>query len=86
MEGETQGNGYQLTLAKLRMNFAVEKVSAGNTITKNKIVKTTNTVKTGDTVRVLLFCALALISGLILLAYGIHTLNKNSKKRNQKGE
>ena len=51
VEGETQGNGYQLTLAKLRMNFAVEKVSAGKTITKNKIVKTTNTVKTGRTGR-----------------------------------
>lgn len=86
VEGETQGNGYQLTLAKLRMNFAVEKVTAGNTITKNKVIKTTNTVKTGDTARVLLFCALALISGLILLAYGIYTLNKNTKKRNQKGE
>ena len=86
VEGETQGNGYQLTLAKLRMNFAVEKVSAGKTITKNKIVKTTNTVKTGDTARVLLFCVLALISGLILLAYGIYTLNKNTKRRRQKGE
>ena len=86
VEGETQGNGYQLTLAKLRMNFAVEKVSAGKTITKNKIVKTTKTVKTGDTARVLLFCALALISGLILLAYGIYTLNKNTKRRRQKGE
>ena len=79
-------DGYQLTLAKLRMNFAVEKVSAGKTITKNKIVKTTKTVKTGDTARVLLFCVLALISGLILLAYGIYTLNKNTKRRRQKGE
>ena len=64
----------------------VEKVSAGKTITKNKIVKTTNTVKTGDTARVFLFCVLALISGLILLAYGIYTLNKNTKRRRQKGE
>ena len=85
-EGETQGNGYQNTLAKLRMNFAVEKVKVSNTITKTKIVKTTNTVKTGDTARVLLFCVLALISGLILLAYGIYTYNKNTKKRRRKGE
>ena len=86
IEGETQGNGYQNTLAKLRMNFAVEKVKVSNTITKTKIVKTTNTVKTGDTARVLLFCVLALISGLILLAYGIYTYNKNTKKRRRKGE
>lgn len=26
LDGETQGNGYQDTLAKLQMNFAVEKV------------------------------------------------------------
>ena len=36
IEGETQGNGYQNTLAKLRMNFAVEKVKVSNTITKTK--------------------------------------------------
>lgn len=84
IEGETQGNGYQNTLAKLRMNFAVEKVKVSNTITKTKIVKTTNTVKTGDTARVLLFSVLTLISGLILLAYGIYTYNKNTKKRRRK--
>ena len=84
--GETQGNGYQNTLAKLRINFAVEKVKVSNTITKTKIVKTTNTVKTGDTARVLLFSVLTLISGLILLAYGIYTYNKNTKKRRRKGE
>ena len=39
-----------------------------------------------DTARVLLFCVLALISGLILLAYGIYTYNKNTKKRRRKGE
>ena len=84
--GRLASNGYQNTLAKLRMNFAVEKVKVSNTITKTKIVKTTNTVKTGDTARVLLFCVLALISGLILLAYGIYTYNKNTKKRRRKGE
>ena len=68
------------------MNFAVEKVKVSNTITKTKIVKTTNTVKTGDTARVLLFCVLALISGLILLASGIYTYNKHTKKRRRKGE
>ena len=77
---------YEESQRKLRMNFAVEKVKVSNTITKTKIVKTTNTVKTGDTVRVLLFCVLALISGLILLAYGIYTYNKNTKKRRRKGE
>ena len=39
-----------------------------------------------DRAKKLLFCVLALISGLILLAYGIYTLNKNTKRRRQKGE
>ncbi len=30
LDGETQGNGYQNTLAKLQMSFAVEPVSGGN--------------------------------------------------------
>ena len=75
VEGETQGNGYQLTLAKLRMNFAVEKVSAGKTITKNKIVKTTNTVKTGDTARILLFCFWRVKRSKILLQASLHRLS-----------
>lgn len=86
VEGETQGNGYQLTLAKLRMNFAAEKISEGTTTTKTRQIIKTRTVRTGDTSRLLLFSVLALISGLILLALGIHTLGKNPKSHNRKGE
>lgn len=86
VEGETQGNGYQLTLAKLRMNFAVEKVSEGTTTTRTRQITKTRTVRTGDTSRILLFSVLALISGLILLTLGICTLNKTPKHHNRKGE
>lgn len=99
VEGETQGNGYQLTLAKLRMNFAVEKVKTGTTITKNKIVnenktvevtnataKTSNTVKTGDSIRLFLFSALALLGGLVLLGYCYCNFRKDSKNKRRKGE
>ena len=85
VDGEAQGNDYQLTLAKLKMTFAVEKVTE-TTIRKtpgNKNV-ITNTVKTGDTSKILLFCALALISGIILLILGVNSMK--DRRRRKKGE
>lgn len=75
LDGETQGNDYQDTLARLQMNFAVEKVNDG---TK------TVTVQTGDDIApMMLFSFLTLASGLILLIFAVLML----KKRNyQKGE
>ena len=89
IDGETQGNAYQETLAKLQMNFAAEKVAAGGTETRNRTVY--STVKTGDTAKVLLFSVLALISGLALLAYVVFIMKKNQRKaakrrRRAKGE
>ena len=94
VEGETATNGYQQTLAKLRMNFAVEKVKEGQTINKNKVIKEknlvkTSSVKTGDTSKLFLMCACALISGLLLLAAGIYLLNNHSEQKkghHRKGE
>lgn len=92
LDGETQGNAYQDTLAKLQMNFAVEKVSnpveyqtgETTTLTKRKrhIVRTSP--KTGDTTHILAFCAVALVSGLVLLFLGIRIIQKN--RRDRKGE
>lgn len=74
VDGETQGNGYQETLAKLQMNFAVEKVAPG----KKTVV--TTTVKTGDTAKTLLLSALALASGIVLLILGLLYLKKNREE------
>ena len=71
VDGETQGNGYQETLAKLQMNFAVEKVAPG----KKTVI--TTIVKTGDTSKALLFSGLALASGIVLLIFGLLYLKKN---------
>ena len=84
VDGETQGNGYQQTLAKLQMNFAVEEVAEGGTTTTNKVIK--QVVKTGDTSKILLLCALAIISGIVLLILGIVTMKKNRRYRRRKGE
>lgn len=78
LDGETQGNDYQNTLARLQMNFAVEKVSA-NTSTTTVV----RTVKTGDTTQLALFSLLALISGLVLL---VSATKMMKKRRRQKGE
>ena len=70
VEGETQGNGYQLTLAKLRMNFATEKVAQDTVTTiektektevrgEDKVITTTKRVKTGDTNLMLRYSAVS---------------------------
>lgn len=99
LEGETQGNNYQNTLACLQMNFALEKVepSVQTEKEKDKIVKKTVTgktttvsktvvrnPKTGDITNLLLFSAAALVSGIVLLILGILSVKKNGK--NEKGE
>ena len=85
IDGETVINDYQETLALLKMTFAVEKVTE-STIRKipgeDKVI--TNRVKTGDTNKILLFCALALISGIILLILGLMSMKR--RRYNRKGE
>ena len=85
VDGETQGNDYQETLALLKMTFAVEKVTE-STIRKvpgeDKVI--TNRVKTRDTNKILLFCALALVSGIILLILALMSMKR--RRYNRKGE
>ena len=74
LEGETQGNAYQDTLAELAMNFAVELVEDGTII---------QTVKTGDAAPIMLFSLLALLSGVVVMIIAIRQM-KN--RHNKKGE
>ena len=68
LDGETQGNAYQDTLARLQMRFAVEENTAASTIPK-----------TGDPCWVLLFSGVMLVSGLILLALAIARWHKKEE-------
>lgn len=89
LDGETQGNDYQKTLAKLRMNFAVEKVN-DKTITKeivqeeNEVVVVSkyvpSMVKTGDNSSLILFSTLALASGLALLIFALLLMKKRGER------
>lgn len=90
LDGETQGNDYQGTDAELALQFAVEKVEAkvkyqpGETVKKTEIRTGTTTPKTGDPTKVIAVSALALVSGLVLLYFGITSVKK--KDKDKKGE
>ena len=73
IEGETTGTDYQETLARLKMNFAVEKAKEGKIITS---------VKTGDVSNIMLYSVVLLVSGLVLLLIAVRTVKK---RRDQKG-
>ena len=77
VDGETQGNGYQLTLATTTVKEnKVEKKVPG----KNNVVTTTKRVKTGDTNLMLRYCALALVCGIVCLILAIFSMNKKKKE------
>lgn len=90
LDGETQGNDYQDTLARLQVNFAVEKVLTDPiinhiTVTETKVITNviTNVVKTGDESPIVLFSVLALICGVALLVLAMVSMKRN---RREKGE
>lgn len=85
LDGETQGNDYQDTLARLKMNFAVEMLDEGTYLTHTTTqgeTRVVRVVKTGDNSQLVLFSTLALVSGLAILAIAV----KSMKRREEKGE
>ncbi len=74
LEGETQGNIYQDTLAKLQMNFAVELVSPSTTVKKRKIVDT------GDHSKVILYAVVTLVAGIACASLAIYSVNQRKKE------
>ena len=84
LDGETQGNAYQDTLADLQMNFAVEKVTASAETAPPTGESTTpggSAVRTGDTSHLGLWSAAALISGFVILILAIMRLKNNRRER-----
>lgn len=89
----------RIHLAKLQLNFAVEKVSKKTKVEKgeNKVVKKTMTgksstirkkavtsPKTGDTMHALLFSAIALVSGIVVLIIAVLAVKR--RREDEKGE
>lgn len=72
LDGETQGNTYQNTLASLQMNFATEIVSGSSQTPGNA----RQSVKTGDQTKIMLYVLLTLGAGLVLLLLAILRLRR----------
>lgn len=79
LDGETQGNDYQDTLAKLQMNFAVELEPAGKTVNKNNVINHSKVVKTGDT-SMAPYAIAGGIAGIILLILAVMSTKRRKRE------
>ena len=79
LDGETQGNDYQDTLAELQMQFAVELAPEDTTVTVNKNVNNTKVVKTGDQ-NMIPYAIAGGIAGIILLVLAIMSVKRRRKE------
>ncbi len=83
LEGETQGNDYQDTLADLQMNFAVELEPEAQTTTVTE-KGPTNIVRTGDELRLMPYYIGMIVSGGLLLALTVYSVRRRKKEAEQK--
>lgn len=79
LDGDTQGNDYQNTLADLQMNFAVE-LNAGGTDTPNP-GRRGDIVKTGDEMTLTPFIIVACVTGTLLLLFVFYAQREREKER-----
>lgn len=77
LEGETQGNSYQDTLAKLQMNFAVEPISYDSTGTPH----TGTPYKTGDVTGTLIFGSVTCALGILCLAAALGMMRRERRRQ-----
>lgn len=90
LDGETQGNDYQDTLARLQVNFAVEKVITETiinhiTVTDTKVVTNviTNIVETGDENPILLLSAVTLVCGIVLVVMALVFMKRRNMEEGE---
>lgn len=74
LDGETQGNAYQNTLADLSMNFAVQLAEAAQSATP---------VKTGDDSEMIPYFISAGVCGALLLGLGFYSLSVRRKDKKE---
>lgn len=73
LDGETQGNDYQNTLAKLQMDFATEVAESGGGGGRRP-------VRTGDQSKILLYVILSLVAGMTLLVIAVMRLREEREE------
>lgn len=85
LEGETQGNDYQNTLAQLQMIFAVEKTAPNRVVQPGEeTVIRQEPPKTGDYFQAYLFSGLALAGGVVLVI--LVAVMMKRRREEEKGE
>lgn len=86
LDGDTQGNDYQNTLADLQMNFAVELNTSG-TDTQNPNPGTRgNIVRTGDEMSLTPFIVAACVTGTLLLLFAFCAqMEREKEKKRRRG-
>lgn len=79
LEGETQGNEYQDTLAQLQMNFAVELATdnPGGPNGEGPDSPGRNAVRTGDTSQLLLIFLVMMGAGLFCLVLAVYRIRRS---------
>ncbi len=81
LDGDTQGNDYQNTLADLQMNFAVE-LNTSATDTPNPTSGTRgDIVRTGDEMTLTPFVVVACVTGILLLLFVVYAQREREKER-----
>lgn len=80
LDGETQGNDYQDTLADLQMNFAVE---LNVTPTEEEQSRRTNIIKTSDESDLGGLFAAMTVSGVLLLGMAVYSLRQGRKEKRE---
>ncbi|MCI9530587.1 MAG: hypothetical protein HFH38_02350 [Lachnospiraceae bacterium] len=82
LDGDTQGNDYQDTLADLQMSFAVEmNTTDTRTTTPNAPNNPRTVVRTGDENELTPYILLACVSGGLLMAFAAYTYFARSRER-----
>lgn len=81
LDGDTQGNDYQDTLADLQMNFAVEINDAGTGNPPDGNGRRTRAVQTGDDLTLTPFIITACVTGILLLIFAVYSQNQREKER-----
>lgn len=90
LDGETQGNDYQDTLADLQMNFAVELNDTGNRPdggtndgggSSSSTTRRRQVVRTGDETDLTPYILASTISGALLLIFAVWSRQESKKKK-----
>ena len=79
LDGETQGNAYQDTLARLQMSFGVRLTEP------TQRIRRFHTVRTGDEEQVLVWSVVMLVCGVLALALAMWQYRRSRKERRQHG-